>query len=100
MKERHACSPSGKKRRQQQALAERELLWHNVLSGTEDVVRALPSPSLRHARGITPDDGDDDDEYPFARKRMKIQGVITACSRGSAADARGRGLLGGTHAGR
>ena len=55
---------------------------------------------LRHAPGITPDDGDDDDEYPFARKRMKIQGVITAFSRGSAADARGRGLLGGTHAGR
>ena len=96
VKERHACSPSGKQRRQQQALAERELLWHNVLTGTENVMRALPSPSLRHARCITPDDGDDDDEYPFARKSTKIQGVIAACSRGSAADARRRGF----HAGR
>ena len=26
-------------------------------------------PSLRHARGITPDDGDGDDEHPLARKR-------------------------------
>ena len=53
-----------------EALAERELLWRNVLSGTED---AHPSP--RHARGITPDDGDGDDEHPLARKRMKIQSL-------------------------
>ena len=37
------------------------------------------SPPLpRHARGITPDDGDGDDEHPHTRKRTKIQGVITA----------------------
>ena len=33
----------------------------------------------RHARGITPDDGDGDDEHPHSRRRIKIQGVITAC---------------------
>ena len=32
----------------------------------------------RYARGITPDDGDEDDEQPLACKRMKVQGVITA----------------------
>ena len=60
-----------------EALAERELLWRNVLSGP-DAVRDLPIPSLRQARGITPDDGDGD-EHPLARKRMKIQSIITAC---------------------
>ena len=60
-------------------LAWRELLWHNVLSGTEDAMQDLPSPSLKHARGITPDDGDGDDEHPLPRKRMKIQVLITAC---------------------
>ena len=39
----------------------------------------LPTPSLRHARGITPDDGDGEDEHPLARKRTKVQGVIIAC---------------------
>ena len=42
-------------------------------------MRVLPAPSLRHARGITPDDGDGDDEHPLARRRVKIQGIITAC---------------------
>ena len=46
-----------------EALAERELLWRNVISWTEDAMRDLPTPSLRHARGITPD-GDGDDEHP------------------------------------
>ena len=32
-----------------EALAERELLWRNVLSGTEDAMQDLPSPSLRNA---------------------------------------------------
>ena len=30
------------------------------------------------ARGITPDDGDGDDEHALARKLMKVQGIITA----------------------
>ena len=38
-----------------------------------------PPPAPRHARGITPDDGDGDEEHPHSRKRTKIQGVITAC---------------------
>ena len=62
-----------------EALADRELLWRNVLSGTEDAMQDLPSPFLRHARGITPDDGDGDDEHPLARKRMKIQPLINGC---------------------
>ena len=47
-----------------EALAERELSWSNVLSGVEDAKQDQPTPSLRHARGITPDDGDGDDEHP------------------------------------
>ena len=53
-----------------EALSKRELLWRN---------RDLPTPSPRHARGITPDDGNGDDKHPLARKRLKVQGVITAC---------------------
>ena len=56
----------------------RKLLWRSVLAGTEDAMRDLPTPSLRHAWGITPDDGDGD-EHPLARKRMAVQGIITAC---------------------
>ena len=41
-------------------------------------MRDQPPPAPRHARGITPDDGDGDDEHPHTRKRTKIQGVITA----------------------
>ena len=37
------------------------------------------SPSLRHACGITPDDGVGDGEHLLARKRLKIQPLITAC---------------------
>ena len=37
-----------------------------------------PSSAPRHARGITPDDGDGDEEHPHTRKRTKIQGIITA----------------------
>ena len=40
-----------------EALAERELLWRNVLSGTEDAMQDLPTPSLRHLQGITFDGG-------------------------------------------
>ena len=36
----------------------------------------LPSPSFRHARSITPDDGDGDDELHLTRKRLKIQALI------------------------
>ena len=43
-----------------EALAERELLWRNVLCGTEGVMRDQATSSLLHARGITPDDGDGD----------------------------------------
>ena len=30
-------------------------------------------------RGMTPEDGDGDDEHPRARKRIKVQGVTTLC---------------------
>ena len=33
-----------------EAFSERELLWHNVFTGSVD---AMSSPSLRHTRGIT-----------------------------------------------
>ena len=78
-----------------EALAERELPWRDVLSGTEDAMQDLPSPSLRHGRGITPDDGDGDDEHPLARKRLGIRALITTCvdtgvHEGPAPDARVR----------
>ena len=38
-----------------------------------------PTPSLRHARGITADGGDGNDEHSLARKRLKIQALITTC---------------------
>ena len=60
-------------------LAEREFLWRNVLSGTEGAMQDLPTPSLRHARGITRDDCDRNDEHPLARKRLKTQALITTC---------------------
>ena len=65
-----------------EALVERELLWRDVLSGTEEAMQDLPTPSLRHARGITPDDGDGDDEHPLARKRLEIQAPPLAWTRG------------------
>ena len=37
-------------------------------------MRGLPTPSLRHALCITPDDGDGNDEEPFAHKRMTSVG--------------------------
>ena len=37
-----------------------------------------PRPAPRHAQGITPDDGDGDEEHPHTRKRTKVQGIITA----------------------
>ena len=37
-----------------------------------------PRPAPRHARGITPHDGDGDEEHPHTRKRTKVQGIITA----------------------
>ena len=61
-----------------EALAERELSWRNVLSGIEDAMQDWPTPSLRHARGITPDHGGGDDEHSLARKHLKIQAPITA----------------------
>ena len=54
-------------------------LGASVLSGVEEAMQDQPTPSLRHARGITPDDVDGDDEHPLARKRLKIQALITAC---------------------
>ena len=41
-------------------------------------MRDQPSSAPRHARGITPDDGDGDEEHPHTRKRTKIQGIIAA----------------------
>ena len=61
-----------------EAYAESHLLWQNVLSGSEPAMRDQPRPAPRHARGITPDDGDGDDEHPHTRKRTKVQGIITA----------------------
>ena len=60
-----------------EAYAGCHLSWQNVLSGSEPAMRDQPPPAPRHARGITPDDGDGDDEHPHTRKRTKIQGVIT-----------------------
>ena len=62
-----------------EAYAECHLSWQNVLSGSEPAMQDQPHPAPRHARGITPDDGDGDDEHPHTRKRTKMQGVITAC---------------------
>ena len=62
-----------------EAYAECHLSWKNVLSGSEPAMQDQPPPAPRHARGITPDDGDGDEEHPHSRKRTKIQGVITAC---------------------
>ena len=43
-------------------------------------MRDQPPSAPRHARGITPDDGDGDDEHPHTHaSATKIQGVITAC---------------------
>ena len=61
-----------------EAYAECHLSWQNVLSGSEPAMQDQPPPAPRHARGITPDDGDGGDEHPHTRKRTKIQGVITA----------------------
>ena len=61
-----------------EALAESHLLWQNVLSGSVPAMRDLPPSAPRHARGITPDDGDGDEEHPHTRKRTKIQSIITA----------------------
>ena len=61
-----------------EALAESHLLWQNVLSGSNPAMRDLPPSAPRHARGITPDDGDGDEEHPHTRKRTKIQSIITA----------------------
>ena len=61
-----------------EAYAECHLSWQNVLSGSEPAMQDQPPPAPRHARGITPDDGDGDEEHPHSRKRTKIQGVITA----------------------
>ena len=36
--------------------------WPNVLSGTEDAMRDQSTPSKRHARSMTSDNGDD--EHP------------------------------------
>ena len=63
-----------------EALIERELSWRNVLSGVEEVVQDQPTPSLRHTRGVTPDDGDGVDEHLLARKHLKIKAVITTCA--------------------
>ena len=60
-----------------EAYAECHLSWQNVLSGSEPAMQDQPPPAPRHARGITPDDGDGDDEHPHSRRRIKIQGVIS-----------------------
>ena len=61
-----------------EAYAESHLSRQNVLSGSEPAMRDQPSSAPRHARGITPDDGDGDEEHTHTRKRTKIQGIITA----------------------
>ena len=61
-----------------EALAESHLLWQTVLSGSEPAMQDLPPSAPRHARGITPDDGDGNEEHPHTRKRTKVQSIITA----------------------
>ena len=39
-------------------------VFGNVLAGTEEAMRDLPIPSLRHAWGISLYDADGDDEHP------------------------------------
>ena len=51
-----------------EAYAECHLSWQNVLSGSEPAMQDQPPPAPRHARGITPDDGDGDEEHPHSRK--------------------------------
>ena len=70
MKPSHALSPLSRQlppilvAQLDEALAECELLWRSVLSGIEDAMQDQPTPSLRHARGITCDGGDGDEEHP------------------------------------
>ena len=51
-----------------EAYAECHLSWQNVLSGSEPAMQDQPPPAPRHSRGITPDDGDGDDEHPALAK--------------------------------
>ena len=81
-------------------LVEREFSWHNFLSGIEDAMQDQPTPSLRHARGITPDDGDGDDEHPPGPETLEDSGrhhQLRGHERasGPASDARAGRLLGG-----
>ena len=80
-----------------EALAERELLWRNVLSGTEDAMQDLPSPSLsprHHSRRWgwrqRPSPGTQELEGPGPCHRLRGHGRPP----GPATDARERGLLG------
>ena len=83
-----------------EALAEREILWRDVLSGTEDAMQEQPTPPCGTPAAAPPDDSDRDEEHFLACKRMKIQGIITACvdtgiqKKRVASIARERGLLG------
>ena len=70
-----------------EALTERELLCRNVRAGTEDAIREHPTPSWRHALGIT-------------ASACKVQSIIAACvdagiQEGLLLNARERWFLGG-----
>ena len=57
-----------------EAYAECHLSWQNVLSGSEPAMQDQPPPAPRHARGITPDDGDGDDEHTALAKANQDPG--------------------------
>ena len=68
-----------------EALAERELLWRNVLSGTEDAMQDLPSPSLRTmVKETTNIPGAQALEDPGSHHRLRGHG----CPSGAASDER------------
>ena len=88
----------------EEAHAERQLLWHSVIEGTENAPQDLPVSSLRHGTGITLDDGDGDDEHALGRKRIDVHRVIAAsvdkcaCARVFYKRRWARGLVGRAHA--
>ena len=61
-----------------EAWAERELLWRNVLSGTTTPRRTSPPPPCG-TTAASPPTMVTVTMSPLARKRMKIQSLITAC---------------------
>ena len=60
-------------------LAEKQHVWRNACDGKElPATEADASLPPRLGRGLTPVDGDVDDEHPHARQRMHVQEIITS----------------------